>query len=342
MNYRNIPMPNELSKKEIIDILLKEEYGYLPEKPIKITAEEESKDEVFCAGSAVLRKIILKCELSNGEFSFPIYYTQRVSNKLSPCFLHINFRDNVPDKYQPTEEIIDRGYSVVSFCYKDITSDDADFTNGLAGVVYQDGKRDKHQCGKIGLWAWAAMCVMDYLMTLPEIDKDYISVAGHSRLGKTALLTGALDERFFCAFSNDSGCSGASVSRGKQGESIKSICKTFPFWFAENYKKYSDKEEELPFDQHYLVAANAPHRVYVASAEEDLWADPQNEYLSCRLASEYYEKHGLFTDLNKAKAESGDQFHNGYIGYHIRKGKHYFSRQDWLKYMDYIDKCTTK
>ena len=90
---------------------------------------------------------------------------------------------------------------MLHFCYQDVTSDDGDFTNGLAGMIYPDEKRGKTQCGKIGLWAWAAGRVMDYACTVPEIDHDRIGVVGHSRLGKTALLAGALDERFFlCIF----------------------------------------------------------------------------------------------------------------------------------------------
>ena len=59
-----------------------------------------------------------------------------------PCFIHINFRDLVPDRYMPSEELVDAGYAVLSFCYKDVSSDDGDFTNGLAGHIYPGGKRD--------------------------------------------------------------------------------------------------------------------------------------------------------------------------------------------------------
>ena len=237
----------------------------------------------------------------------------------------------------PTEEIIDAGYATLTFCYKDVTSDDGDFTNGLAGVVYPDGTKDDDRCGKIGLWAWAAMAVMDYALTLPELDHAKISVIGHSRLGKTALLTGALDERFYCAISNDSGCSGAAISREKDGETIRKITTKFPFWFCENYKKYADREEELPFDQHFLLAANAPHKVYVASAAGDAWACPEHEYLSCVAASEYYEKHTGKGFVRPDRLPNVTEcLHDGNIGYHLRAGDHYLSREDWSSYMKYI------
>ena len=332
-----IPNVSELEKSEIVDLLLREEYGYLPEAPNSVHAELVTRDKGFCAGKADLEVYNLVCECSFGRFSFPIRVVIPKKNRPVPAFVHINFRPDVPDKYQPTEEIIDAGYAVLSFCYKEVTSDDGDFTNGLAGLVYKDGKRAPDSCGKLGLWAWAAMRVLDYALILDSIDPSRISVTGHSRLGKTALLAGMLDERFYCAFSNDSGCSGASIARNNDGETVKKIVDRFPYWFCENYYKYSDNEDAMPFDQHFLVAANHPHRVYVASAEDDAWACPKNEFLACKLASDFYKKHGGVGFPEDAMPECGNPITGGDIGYHIRKGSHYQSREDWNYYIKFLE-----
>lgn len=332
-----IPTVSELEKSEIVDLLLREEYGYLPEAPNSVHAELVTRDKGFCAGKADLEVYNLVCECSFGRFSFPIRVVIPKKNRPVPAFVHINFRPDVPDKYQPTEEIIDAGYAVLSFCYKEVTSDDGDFTDCLAGFVYPDGKRAPDSCGKLGLWAWAAMRVLDYALTLDSIDPSRISVTGHSRLGKTALLAGMLDERFYCVFSNDSGCSGASIARNNDGETVKKIVDRFPYWFCENYYKYSDNEDSMPFDQHFLVAANYPHRVYVASAEEDAWACPKNEFLSCTLASDFYKKHGGKGFHADAMPECGKPITGGDIGYHIRKGSHYQSREDWNYYIKFLE-----
>jgi len=335
---KNLPSPVGMPKDRILELLLREEYGFLPPAPLSVTAEEVSRNVRFCAGKAELITLKLTCSGQFGEFSFPVCYTKptRTTGQV-PCFIQINFRDLVPDAYLPSEEIVDNGFAVLSFCYKDVSSDDGDFTDGLSGVVYPDGQRSDDQCGKIGLWAWAAMRVMDYAMTLPELDKNHISVCGHSRLGKTALLAGALDERFFCAFSNDSGCSGASLSREKEGETVAKIWNRFPYWFCANFEKYVGREDLLPFDQHFLLAANMPHRVYVASAAEDLWADPKNEYLSCVAADPYCKDLGFTGFIHPDRLPViGDAFHEGQIGYHLRGGIHYFSREDWQNYIAYI------
>lgn len=165
------------------------------------------------------------------------------------------------------------------------------------------------------------------------------SVVGHSRLGKTALLAGALDERFSCVISNNSGCSGAAVSRGKEGETIRHITTAFDYWFCENYQKYADKEDTLPFDQHFLLAAIAPRRLYVASASDDLWADPVSEFLGCFAANEVCDKLGIKGLVSKDRLPlAGEYYHDGTIGFHLRKGSHYLGREDRNLFMDYLEK----
>lgn len=326
-------------RKEIINLLCNEVYGILPPKPDSLEWEIEQEDQNFCAGKVTYRKIILKATLNNLTYSFPIYASIPKSKEKLPFFVHINFRDCVPDKYMPVEEICDHGFAILSFCYKDVTSDNGDFTNGLAGIVYNGRERENNEGGKIALWAWTAMRVMDYAQTLSELDLNRAALVGHSRLGKTALLAGSIDERFSCVISNDSGCSGAAITRGKQGETVEVITKNFPFWFCENYKKYIRNEFNMPFDQHFLAAAIAPRKVYIASSEQDLWADPVSEFLTCVAADEVYKKLGLKGFVhNNQLPKAGETFHQGDIGYHMRKGLHYLGREDWLNFIKFLSK----
>ena len=340
MSKLQLPSLAGKEKNELLEMLLQEEYGYLPPAPKGFRVEQESVDERFCAGKARLEKLLLTCDAPLGDFTFPFYFAcPKNGNAKHPAFIHINFSDAIPHKYQPTEEIIDRGFAVLTVFYKDVSSDDGDFTDGLAGKVYENGKRPPNGCGKIGLWAFAAMRLMDYAQTLPQLDHDRITVIGHSRLGKTALLTGALDERFYCAISNDSGCSGAALARSNDGETVDKICNKFPFWFCESYDKYRGNEEEMPFDQHFLLAANHPHRVYVASAEGDLWACPKNEFAACCAADEFFTARGLAgLGADGDLPPVGTRLHDGHIGYHYRAGTHYLSREDWNAYMDYLQR----
>lgn len=332
----------ESRRKEIVDLLCREEYGFMPKEHDKLIWEEESVTYIFCAGRAEHKKVTLTAHFGEDSFSFPIYTSIPKKGENIPFFVLINFRDNVPDRYLPVEEILDRGYAVVSFCYNDITMDMKTKelkSDPLVEILYKGIEKQPHHAGKIRMWAWAASRALDYALTLEQLDPTRAFVIGHSRLGKTALVAGMLDERFVLAIANDSGCSGAAISRGKRGESIERITDSFPHWFCENYYKYAGKEANLPFDQHYLVAANAPRHVYVASAEEDSGADPDSEYLSCYAADEVYRKLGLTGLVCEDRLPKAVEiFHDGMIGYHLRTGDHYLSREDWKYYMDYVEK----
>ncbi len=242
--------------------------------------------------------------------------------------------------FWPAEEIIARGYAIAAFHNAEIDPDQDDgFANGVHGVFAEPGKpRAEDAWATIAAWSWGASRAIDALVEQPGIDPQRIAVVGHSRGGKAALWCGAQDERVALTISNNSGCTGAAISRGKQGERVAKINTTFPHWFTTTYKQWNGREEHMPFDQHELLALLAPRLLYVASASEDVWADPQAEFRGCVAAAPVWTLLGQtgFTASTFPAAEAPN--HNGRIGYHLRTGKHDLTTYDWQRFADFADR----
>jgi len=178
---------------------------------------------------------------------------------------------------------------------------------------------------------------MDYFETDKDINSKKVAVLGHSRGGKTALWAGAEDQRFALVISNESGCGGASLARRKYGETISVINKSFPHWFCMNYRKYNNNENEMPVDMHMLMALIAPRALYVASASDDLWADPRGSYLSLYHSVPVFLLLKTKTSLPETMPSLNKPVHGGNVGYHVRDGGHNMLLKDWNWFMDFAD-----
>lgn len=234
----------------------------------------------------------------------------------------------------PLEAILSQGYGVATAYYGDIEPDHPKgWKSGIRSVLGDTLKNNNW--GAIGAWAWGMSRMMDYLITDKLVDKNKIIALGHSRLGKTALWAGAQDERFAMIISNCSGEGGAALTRRNFGENQSDIT-MMPYWYCNNYLNYRGRVNDLPFDQHILLALIAPRYLYIGSASKDLWADPRGEFLGAVNAGKVYAlygKEGLGTDswppVNRPVGEN--------IGYHLRDGVHDILQYDWERYMDFAD-----
>jgi hypothetical protein len=244
-----------------------------------------------------------------------------------------------PSEFWPVARIIDRGYAPVAFHYSDTAVDSVDdhFAHGVF-AVYGPSPRQPDSWGALSAWAWGASRVIDYLATEPDLAGRPIAVAGHSRGGKAALWCGAQDTRVALTISNDSGQSGAALTRRKVGETIEIITRVFPHWFAGNYRRFANHEADLPVDQHELIALMAPRLVYVASAEEDSWSDPTAEFAACVAAGPVYRLFDLEGVGDPGMPAVNSPRHAGAIGYHMRSGKHNLLVADWSNYLDFADR----
>jgi len=331
-----------LDREAMLNVMLTEEYGFVEDEGVKVWTEMEfhrpDKPFRFYAGKCEIhQRIRFFFEKQGKTASFPVYLFLPNAKKDNPFVVALDFTPSMERSFLPMEELMERGVSVARVDFNDITMDDNDFESGLAPLLVPDRSKPT-AAGKIAIWSFAARTIGHYLVDNGYVAPENLYVSGHSRLGKTALLTAAQDTLFAGVLCNNSGCSGAAISRGTTGESIERICRNFPYFSNPHYACYGNNEDAQPYDQHYLLALVAPRKLCVIANERDSWADTEAQYLACEAASVAYEKLGVpgldrpFMGLPPV----GGKSQKGNIAFFHCPGPHYLGRDNWNFFIDFI------
>ena len=354
-------------RPELLRLLADGEYGRTPKGNIKVRYEVIAENGKALNGQATQQQVMFTFSGQGREVkALALVYIPNHRSGRVPVFIGYNFPGNhsITDdpavRFSPYFErlavndaalqrargisrwplsmIIERGYAVVTMCYNDIFPDRADGAPQSILSLFPQNTDGDARWQALGAWAWGSSRIADWVCRQSWADARKLALIGHSRQGKAALWAGAQDNRFEVVISNESGCGGAALSKREFGERVGRITSSFPHWFCPAFAQYSGREQELPFDQHQLLALIAPRHLYVASAEGDQWSDPRGEYLAAYHASPVYALYGL-SGLPSATMPALHQPIHHHVAYHIRAGRHDVTDYDWLRYLDYCDRA---
>jgi len=326
---------------EILDAFNHAIYGAIPRQVDRVEFETAVEDADSVDGLAIRKKVLITVHQDGRSLQFPMHlFVPKQADGPVPVVLFIYQRH--PDgrwdfrtdgRYWPIRRLIENGFAAASFDRTFLAPDSPEhFREGIL-AMYPEHTARPDGWRAISAWAYGAMRCIDYLITDPAIDADRIAVAGHSRGGKTALWTAANDTRVGLAIVNGSGCLGAALSRRKVGEHLPGTNRSNPHWYNDNYHACTD-ENDLPVDQHMLIALVAPRAICIGGALGDPEADPKGEYLALIAADPVYGLYGLAPVAAQGPPRLEQPVVADRRSYHIRYGNHDMNTYDWGVYID--------
>ena len=343
-------------RPQIMSLLGNLLYGVVPEpeSPLTVSVEVVKTDHQFMNGVATRKDVRIRFENAKGKAEMLILvFSPNGSGKAAPALLQLSFsntKDNGHDADPnrpvllrngvPLGEILKRGFGYVAVYQGDLVRhNEVEFLDSIQHLFYRTGQSfpKAYEWGVIAAISWSASRALDYLQSDPDIDARRVAIMGHSKCGKAALWAAAQDQRFALAISAQSGHPGAALSRRKYGETIDKMVSRFPYWLCRNAWKFGNNEDDLPVDQHMLLACVAPRPLYVMSGVDDTWADGRGEYLSAYYASAVYRLLGKKGLESEASPRVGEAIIQSDVGYHIREGGHSIEPFDWLKFLEFAE-----
>jgi hypothetical protein len=361
----------KVRRAEIVKTYEEEIYGRVPANAPKVRWEVVSTDTTAREG-AILRRVVgtIGTAANAPTINLNVYTPAGVSRPV-PVILLVNFgggpargagpgagrsagpagragqagaagRGNaLPGEPPVAADILARGWGYASVGYNDIQPDRANsFTEGVIGTTLAPGqtKPAPGEWGTISAWAWGISRIIDYFETDRSIDATKVAVQGFSRLGKTVLWAGAMDERITAVFSGCAGEMGSSLSRRDFGETVDDMAQNYHWQFNSRFQQWVGRWSDMPVDAHMLIALSAPRPVFITGGTTDQWSDPKGQFLAQVAASPVYELLGAkgigATELPPVDTTLA----TGDLGWHYHTGGHNLTVDEWKAFLTFMDR----
>jgi hypothetical protein len=353
-------------RPEILELYRSQIYGRVPDSAPPVRFSVGATDPQALGGTAIRQEVI--AHFGTGTHGPDVHVTVYLPAHTAgpvPLLLHLIFglgarpapavaagapAPAVPPaavrrfvEAGPIADILARGYAYATVRYSEIEPDLAWDTPhrpiGVRALALAPGQTQPapDEWGTVSAWAWGASRLLDYFQADPAIDPKRIALIGHSRLGKTVILSGARDPRWALVYSSCAGELGTSLARRDFGETVDDMAQNFPWQFAGNLQKYAGHWNDLPVDTHMIIALNAPHPVFIGGGTTDQWSDPHGEFLAEVAAGPVYRLVGR-TDLGATAMQVDTPLITGDLGFHYHNGGHMITPSDWKAFLAFTDR----
>jgi hypothetical protein len=351
-------------------------YGKAPAPPTNVAGQVARHDAGYFGGKATKDEVTIRFGPEGTPPIHLLLVVPHVPGGKAPVFVALNFCGNhavlndptiaLPEPWMPEHcpgcathratdvgrgsqaafwavaNAVDRGYAIATFYSGDVDPDKNDFTDGVHPHFLKPGQTAPaaDDWGTIRAWAWGLSRAVDYLSTRSDIDAKRICATGHSRLGKTALVAAAFDERIALVVPHQSGTGGCALSRGNDQETVERINRVFPHWFDDVFPKFAGHEDRLPIDQHLLMCLVAPRPIFDTEGDQDKWSNYDSAFRALLAADKAYKFVGARGMVGTGKIRDEEPIKGpsfGELMQYRRNTRHLLNKEYWNKIFDFAD-----
>ena len=222
----------------------------------------------------------------------------------------------------PIGDIIEAGYAFAATYPSQFVPDSAQAGTAALDTLFPE---DLDRPGALAVWAGLAPEVAQAVEELTA-PRPVVAI-GHSRFGKTALLSAAWFEEIDAAISHQSGTLGASRLTDEHGEPLGALVRSYPHWINRRAVAYAGSPESLPVRPRDLLGMLSDKSVLLGNARRDVWSDPFGAFVEARAAWP-----GTFGAARPADFREEDRH-----AFWQRPGTHGVTKEDWEAFLAWLD-----